>query len=241
MKSNHFSRRTGFTLIELLVVVAIIIVLIFILLPALGSARAQAKEVACLSNLRQIGVGIRMYADENDGYTPVLFVEGSVAQSTGGDTTKYGWFCNLLTAQLGESPKVWNCPAQPMNRWLRLTTDPAKPWTSDMKYAVGSYAYNGKFAAKGPPQTSYKLQKLMADPSPFARDQIVLIEGRGIYYYDVSMATLPKYAYLDSRIHNNSRNCGLILDGRAEAASTSNIQRYYDVNALPRDQYYFGP
>ncbi len=55
----------GFTLIELLVVVAIIVILIAILLPSLSNARDQAKEVACRSNLRQIGLAMNMYMQEN--------------------------------------------------------------------------------------------------------------------------------------------------------------------------------
>ena len=61
--------RRGFTLIELLVVIAIIALLIGILLPALGKARGTARQTVCLSNQRQIGAAMMMYADAYDEWT----------------------------------------------------------------------------------------------------------------------------------------------------------------------------
>lgn len=62
--------RKGFTLIELLVVIAIIALLASMLLPALVNAREMGRRIKCVSNLRQIGLAMQMYIDDNDGYYP---------------------------------------------------------------------------------------------------------------------------------------------------------------------------
>ncbi len=62
--------QRGFTLIELLVVIAIIAILAAILFPVFAQARAKARQAACLSNMRQIGLAVRSYTDDYDGMIP---------------------------------------------------------------------------------------------------------------------------------------------------------------------------
>src|SRR5262245_22385460 len=78
MRSTSLTRRRGgFTLVELLVVIGVVSVLIAMLLPALRRAREAANEVACASNLRQIGLGYMMYMNDDKGWTWTSDANGS--------------------------------------------------------------------------------------------------------------------------------------------------------------------
>jgi prepilin-type N-terminal cleavage/methylation domain-containing protein/prepilin-type processing-associated H-X9-DG protein len=88
--------KRGFTLVELLVVIGIIAVLIGVLLPALGKARAQANLTVCMSNLRTIGQSIQAYTIAHKGTLPFGFWDGSAPGSNVFDSTKASEWSLLL-------------------------------------------------------------------------------------------------------------------------------------------------
>src|SRR5690606_17050360 len=93
---SHTEKKKGFTLVELLVVIGIIALLVAILLPTLNKARRSAQTVACLSNMRQLGLGIIMYAHEKDGQMPA----GSWDGWTSSPNDIAGWI-TLINPLLG--------------------------------------------------------------------------------------------------------------------------------------------
>jgi len=110
-RSRH--GRYGFTLIELLVVIAIIAILAAILLPALARAKEKAKRIQCMGNLRQIGVGMTVYAgDYDDRVVPVRYSGANAVPVTLNDPGATAASTVGLLVQ-SNVPSVWSCPNRP--------------------------------------------------------------------------------------------------------------------------------
>ncbi len=150
--------RSGFTLVELLVVIGIIAVLVALLLPALSAAREASRTTHCLSNLRQIGMTLSMYAIENKGLLPPQYPDSIRLLTPRVRET----FDRYLKGTYG----VFYCPTlDPVTRFIPVVppilspADAYKPaefhWknpaiTSNTYHALG-YLYLGNPTIAGPP------------------------------------------------------------------------------------------
>ena len=101
--TKHAARKTGFTLIELLVVIAIIAILAAILFPVFAQARENARKIACMSNLKQIGLGWLQYAQDYDERVVPWTVNGT----SGGNA--FAW--NYVIQPYLKSEQVLKCPS----------------------------------------------------------------------------------------------------------------------------------
>lgn len=141
--------RRGFTLIELLVVIVIIAILAGLLLPALSRAKVASGRTACINNLRQVNLAIRMYAEDHNDALPVVPEPNPFPNGVG------AYYKQLVKGQLALSG-----PASPNEKVFICPAD-KKIWR-DEGHAFTSYTFNGWEVGEGslPRITGRKLSSI---------------------------------------------------------------------------------
>lgn len=144
-------RSLGFTLIELLVVIAIIAILASILFPMFARARGKARQISCISNIRQIGMAIEMYVLDNDEQYPMMSSPSSTVPRT-----RWPDYLHMYMKNEG----IYICLNADLVRF-------GKKWAHDQAKVYGGYGYNYQYLGNSRDMS----QNVGMGPLPFGRPQ----------------------------------------------------------------------
>ena len=176
-------RRNAFTLVELLVVIGIIALLISVLLPALGKAREQAIRTQCLSNIRELGNAVRIYAVGNKDIVPIGYMDqhqfSYVVNWNNANGTRVTLLGMLAVSKLTPNPRVFYCGAvpddgdqgwyaffrynTPVNRWPKYDEFPNDPLFTTPGLGHTRISYNMRPVANWPTPAEGNVPFLTAD------------------------------------------------------------------------------
>lgn len=211
--------KEGFTLLELLVVVAISVVLVALLLPALSRTKAKAQRPACVNNLRQINLGVRMYADDSEDISP-----GSRTNSSDPFTAYKQLMKNYvgLNGASSASDRLFACPADRF--YYDYDERISQSLHQQSRNDYSSYAFNAGNALPGaPPGTP--------PPHPWpgiAGRQLSSIRDPARTVLVAEFPALLPYSWHEpggKSHYNNARDVVSFVDGHV-----SYIRMYWDPN-----------
>ncbi len=173
---DHAQHRSGrrvtsitFTLIELLVVIAIIAILAALLLPALSNAKELSRQVVCLSNLKQIGTGVGLYAADNEMWIPVSN-DPVRSDGTGGDTPLQ-W--RLSISQYVGASDATSMMSPSLTRGVFLCPSYKRPEGGLAKFD-GGYGWNRIMGYNDPKRPSFDIGRQQMGRIPRPAETIIV-------------------------------------------------------------------